>query len=110
MFLEPFSGSQIGATENDGIVSALVARVHGSTGEVSVHYTTIDRAVATAGADFAATSGTLTWADGDARPKRINVEIYDDAAVESEEGFLIRLSNPTGGVTIRARDPMVCDF
>ena len=59
---------------------------------------------ATAGADFAATSGTLTWADGDALPKRINVEIFDDAAVESDEGFLIRLSNPTGGVTIRSRD------
>ena len=99
----PFPGSYIWATENDGIVSALVGRVHGSTGEVSVQYTTIS-SDATAGADFAATSGTLTWADGDARAKRINVEIYDDAAVESEEGFIIRLSNPTGGVTIRSRD------
>ena len=66
-------------------------------------YTTIESG-ATAGADFAATSGTLTWADGDALPKRINVEIFDDAAVEGDEFFRIRLSNPTGGVTIRTRD------
>ena len=50
--------------------------------------------------DFAATSGTLTWADGDAAPKRIDVEIFDHPAVESDQGFRIRLSNPTGGVTM----------
>ena len=98
-------------TENDGFVSTLVARAGGSTGEVSVDYTAITEGSATgsatAGADFAATSGTLTWADGDALPKRIDVEIFDDAAVESDEFFRIRLSNPTGGVTIRFRDEIV---
>ena len=49
----------------------------------------------------------MTWADGDALPKHINVEIFDDAAVESSEFFRIRLSNPTGGVTIRTRDEIV---
>jgi len=103
----PIPGDPIGATEKNGIVSALVGRAHGSTGEVSVQYTTITDGTATAGADFAATSGTLTWADGDALPKRIDVELFDDAAVESDEGFRIRLSNPTGGVTIRTRDQVI---
>ncbi len=62
---------------------------------------------ATAGVDFAATSGTLTWADGDASVKRIDVELFDDTEVESDESFRIRLSNPTGGVTIHHRDRIV---
>ena len=99
-------GSPIWVTEKNGIVSTQLYRLYGSTGEVSVDYTTIESG-ATAGADFAATSGTLTWADGDALPKRIGVEIFDDAAVESNEFFRIRLSNPTGGVTIRFRDEIV---
>jgi hypothetical protein len=99
-------GSTIGVTEKNGFVSTLVGRLGGSTGEVSVDYTTIESG-ATAGADFAATSGTLTWADGDANAKRIRVEIFDDAAVEGDEGFYIRMSNPTGGVTIRTRDEAV---
>ena len=41
------------------------------------------------------------WADGNQLPKHINLEIFDDAVVESDEFFLIRLSNPTGGVRIR---------
>jgi hypothetical protein len=94
-------GSPLAVTENDGIVSTLVARAGGSTGEVSADYTAIPEGSATgsatAGVDFAATSGTLTWADGDALLKRIDVMIFDDAAVESDEFFRIRLSNPTGG-------------
>ena len=34
------------------------------------------------GVDFAATSGTVTWADGDGRPEGIPVQIFDDVAVE----------------------------
>ena len=101
-----FRGSDRGDGKNR-IVSAPVYRAYGSTGEVSVQYTTITEGGATAGADFAATSGTLTWADGDALAKRIDVEIFDDAAVESDECFRIRLSNPTGGVTIRTPDQIV---
>ena len=97
----PFPGEAIWFTEKNGIVRAVVGRLGGSTGEVSVQYATIADGTATAGADFAATSGTLTWADGDALPKWISVELFDDAAVESDERFRLRLSNPTGGATIR---------
>jgi hypothetical protein len=107
VFFHTIFGEALWVTENDGIASAILGRAHGSTGEVSVQYTTIASGSATAGADFAATSGTLTWADGDALFKRINVRIFDDAAVESQESFIIRLSNPTGGVTIRTRDQVV---
>ena len=36
MFVQPSSGDPLAVTENDGFVSSLVARAHGSTGEVSV--------------------------------------------------------------------------
>ena len=111
VFAGAIFGGPLAVTENDGFVSALVARANGSTGEVSADYTAIPEGSATGsatvGVDFAATSGTVTWADGDALPKHINVEIFDDAAVESSEFFRIRLSNPTGGVTIRTRDEIV---
>ena len=111
VFAGAIFGGPVAVTENDGFVSTLVARAGGSTGEVSADYTAIPEGSATgsatAGVDFAATSGTLIWADGDALPKRIHVEIFDDGAVESSEFFRIRLSNPTGGVTIRFRDEIV---
>jgi hypothetical protein len=111
VFAGAIFGGPLAVTENDGFVSALVARANGSTGQVSADYTAIPEGSATGsatvGVDFAATSGTVTWADGDALPKHINVEIFDDAAVESSEFFRIRLSNPTGGVTIRTRDEIV---
>jgi hypothetical protein len=108
-FLGAAFGGPLRGTEDNGTVSTLVARVHGSTGEVSVDYTAIPEGSpgATAGADFAATSGTLTWADGDALPKRIRIRIFDDAVGESDEFFRIRMSNPTGGVTIRTRDEII---
>ena len=98
VFFGLLCGSPLWVTETNGIVSTQLYRLHGSTGEVSVRLHNDWSRPATAGADFAATSGTLTWADGDGLPKRINVQIFDDAAVESNEFFRIRLSNPTGGV------------
>jgi MYXO-CTERM domain-containing protein len=38
----------------------------------------------------------LTWADGDASPKTVTVEAPDDALLEGEETFSIRLVDPRG--------------
>jgi hypothetical protein len=43
------------------------------------------------------TAGTLTWADGDASPRTIWLAPVDDAALEGEERFRVRLSEATGG-------------
>jgi CSLREA domain-containing protein len=55
---------------------------------------------AAAGSDFAATSGMLTWPDGDASPRTFTVPITDDAAVEANEAFTLTLFNPTGLATL----------
>ena len=62
---------------------------------VSVDYATADGS-ATAGDDYTAASGTLTFAPGETT-KTIQVAVLDDAHDEGEETMVLRLSNPTGG-------------
>ena len=56
---------------------------------------------ARAGADYTATSGTLTFAAGE-RFKSVRVPILDDSIDEGMEYFLLRFSNPQGA-TLQAR-------
>ena len=57
---------------------------------------------ATAPADYTATSGTLTFNPGDAT-KTIAVNIVTDNIDESNEIFVVNLSNPTGASIVRAQ-------
>ena len=84
--------------ETDGTVSLTVERIGGSDNPVGVHYAT---ATGTAGAgDFTATSGTLSWANGDAASKTITVPITNDTAYEPDETFTVTLSAATGGAAL----------
>ncbi|MBT8198519.1 MAG: hypothetical protein KJO84_08495, partial [Acidimicrobiia bacterium] len=84
--------------ETAGTVTLTVTRTGGTDGAVGVSYAT---AAGTAGlGDFTATSGTLTWADGDTTEQTITVPITDDPLVEAEEAFAVTLSNPTGGAAL----------
>jgi chitinase len=60
---------------------------------VTVAYTTAN-GTATAGSDYSATTGTLTFAAG-ASSQTVAVTINGDAIVEADETFTINLSNPT---------------
>ena len=69
---------------------------------VTVDYATADgagnwigQAPATAGADYAPASGTLTFAPGQWHGT-VDVAVLDDAIDEGTEYFLLRLSNPQG--------------
>ena len=69
---------------------------------VTVDYATADgagrwagTAPARAGADYTATSGTLTFAPGQAW-KFVEVPVLDDSIDEGTEYFLLRFSNPQG--------------
>ncbi|MFO0810356.1 MAG: Calx-beta domain-containing protein [Gemmataceae bacterium] len=95
------SASQYSVAENAGTVTITVSRVGGSTGAVSVQYAT-GIGSATAGSDYTATSGTLTWADGDTSPKTFTVAILDDTIVETNETFPVALSAPGGGASLGA--------
>ena len=65
-----------------------------STGEVTVAYTTAD-GTATAGSDYTATSGTLTFAAGETS-KTVSVPVLDDEWNEGSETLTLRLSNAEG--------------
>ena len=65
-----------------------------STTPVTIRYATAN-GTATAGVDYTATAGTLTFAPG-VTSQQINVPILADTAVETTEAFTVTLSNPTG--------------
>jgi Calx-beta domain len=60
---------------------------------LTVDYTTADN-TATAGSDYVATSGTLTFPPG-STTQNISVTVNGDTAVEPDESFFLRLSNAT---------------
>ncbi len=108
------SDTQRGEIDEDatsGAVTLEVTLSESSTETVTVAYATADfsstdTAVssssidpATAGADYTAASGTLTFAAGETR-KTITVAISDDVNRERDELFKVGLSSATGGATI----------
>src|SRR5262249_37746871 len=56
----------------------------------------------TAGVDFTAVSGALTWAAGESASKTFTVPIIDDGLVEGDETVVLTLASPTGGATLGA--------
>ncbi len=108
------SDAQRGEIDEDatsGAVTLEVTLSESSTEAVTVAYATADFAStdtavssssidpATAGADYTAASGTLTFAAGETR-KTITVSISDDVNRERDELFKVGLSSATGGATI----------
>jgi chitinase len=71
-----------------------------STSAVTVHYATADGS-AKAGSDYGAVSGTLTFAAGQTS-RTISVPILGDTTIESNEGFTLNLSSPSGATLARA--------
>ncbi|MCE9545409.1 MAG: cellulose binding domain-containing protein, partial [Planctomycetia bacterium] len=71
-----------------------------STQQVTVQYTTVN-GTATAGSDYTATSGTLTFAPGETS-LTIAVPVVRDLIAESTETFTIQLSSPSGATLARA--------
>lgn len=98
-------------TQNTGSFSVPVYRNSGSTGSVTVKYSTSDgpatpsvvnSAIAVAGIDYTAVSGTLTWADGDTSVKTITIPFLDKAAYTGTRLFSVNLSSPTGGAVLNS--------
>ena len=68
-----------------------VVRTGGTTGSLSVDYSTTD-GTAIAGQDYTSTSGTLTFNGGETS-KTIQIPITDDATTETDETFTVSLRN-----------------
>ena len=91
-----FSVADASADESDGSLQFTVT-LPGSTLETNVDWATKEDAAgddpATEGKDYAAASGTLTFAPGDTS-KTLTVTLHDDDVKEKDETFTIQLTNP----------------
>ena len=83
--------------ETAGSMTMTVRRTGGSAGAVACAFTTVNGS-ATAGVNFTAASGTLSWANGDAASKTITVTILNKSTIGTKD-FRINLSNATDGAT-----------
>jgi hypothetical protein len=70
-----------------------------SSQSVVVSYATADNGSATAGSDYTATSGSLSFAPG-VSSQVIAIPILGDTSIELTETFLVNLSNPVGATLI----------
>src|SRR5262249_50623274 len=93
-----FNATSYSLSEGGGTLTVTVTRTGGTSGTVSVNYAT-SNGTATAGSDYTAASGTLTFANGEAS-KTFTVAALEDIAVEGNETLTLTLSAPTGGATL----------
>ena len=93
-----FNSPTYSATEDAGSIVVSVARAEGATGTVTVDYST-SNGTASVGSDYTATSGTLTFNQGEIS-KSFSIPIISDNVFESDETVNITLSNPTGGAIL----------
>ena len=90
-----FKAAAYSVSETGGTVRIYVSRIEGTYGVASVNYATTN-GTAMSGSDYAATSGTLDWADGEAADKYFDVSITDDSTCEGNTTFGVSLDEATG--------------
>jgi hypothetical protein len=95
-----FSASAYSIVENGGAVTILVTRTNGSSGPVTVNYSTAN-GTAVAGTDYTAAGGTLSFDDSETS-KTFAVTILDDAVSEPDKTVNLALSSPGGGASLGA--------
>jgi hypothetical protein len=91
-----FKSLNYDVNETDGHATVTVERLGGVGGAVSVDYETSDGS-ASAGSDYAATSGTLNWAAGDGADKTFTIPVTWDGRAEGTESVSLALANAGGG-------------
>lgn len=109
-----FSQATYQQSEAGGWVTIFLNRIAGSTGNISVHYST-SNGTATAGSDYTATSGTLNFGDG-ITFQSFSIPITNDTANEPDETIQISLDSPVNAglgpqsnsiVVIQDNDPIL---
>lgn len=75
-----------------------ILRVNGASGAVRVRYETVDGS-ARGGEDFVATSGELTFQEGETW-KVVRITMLPDIRNEPDEVFWLRLTSPSGGAVL----------
>jgi len=93
------SASSYTVAQSAGSMTITVKRVNGTSGAISVAYSTAN-GTAMAGTDYTASSGTLQWASGDAASKTFSVAISNATAFSGNKTFTVALSSPSTGASI----------
>ncbi len=96
-----FSAATYAVSEAAGVSTITVQRTLGTASAVTVDYATVGGGTATAGTDYVATSGTLTF-NANETSKTFSVTILNDTLYEPDETVNLVLSNPAGGATLGA--------
>ncbi len=92
--------AEVPAGESGDII--ITAQRTGGSGTISLAFATVgDSAVETS--DFVASSGAVTWADGDTESKTFTIPIVDDVVVEPSETFVVELA-PSSGAELETRN------
>ena len=99
-----FDSDGVHVRESAGTVTLTVVRTNGAAGAVSVGWSTAN-GTASAGSEYTAGSGTLSFADGE-NAKTLSVALLDDTAAEENKTFTVTLGNATGGAVLG--DPSTC--
>jgi choice-of-anchor B domain-containing protein len=94
-----FIGTTTSVAENAGVANVRLHRSGGYVGEVTIQYAT-GGGTATAGSDYTTATGSLTWAAFDTSEKTIPITLSNDTQNESDETFVVTLSNAGGGAGI----------
>ncbi len=84
--------------ENHSPITIPVNRSGDLSAVTTVNYTTVD-GTATAGSDYVATTGTLTFSPGETT-KMLQIPILDDNIYEPAESFGLNISFPAGANTV----------
>ncbi len=92
--------TNVAFTVIEGVRNAIITvkRSGSLKGAITVDYATGDE-TATAGSDYTARSGTLSFSSGSSA-KTIIIPLLNDTADEADETFTITLSNPSEGVQL----------
>ena len=97
-----FSATSYTVPENGSLGRLTIQRTGDTTQAATVHVSTAD-GTATAGSDYATTSGLISFAAGDTA-KVVSVPIHEDAADEDHETLTVSLSQPSATVAIGSPD------
>lgn len=94
-----FTASNFSVSQNDGTATITVARSGPLDAAVSVAYSTTNGS-ATAGADYTAADGTVSWAANESGSKTIAVALSGSASLTETAAFEVKLAAPAGGAEL----------
>lgn len=94
---------RLAVVESAGSVEIPLVRREGSRGPHTVAYST-EALDAREGLDFIPVEGTVTFPDGDSRPRSITVPLLDDGTPERDERFRVRVEPITGSPAAGAQE------